>query len=155
MRSRAAVRLRAALRSWYPRFLGSRDPSQGAEARLAFVTDRVPAFIAQLDERERYVFVNRPYAGHYGRRPEDVIGRHLRDVAGEQAYAELHPHLQIVLSEGRDAIWETSEGAKHFQFRATVARDEHDRTRGLLIVGMDITKRKLTELELERAKRAC
>jgi PAS domain S-box-containing protein len=152
MNWRAADRLRAVLRSWYPRFHGHRESGQGAEARLAFVTDRVPVFIAQLDERERYVFVNRPYAGHYGRRPEDIIGRHLREVAGEQAYAELQPHVQGVLGEGRDAIWETAEGAKHFQFRATAARDDDGRTHGLLIVGTDITKRKLTEVELERAK---
>jgi PAS domain S-box-containing protein len=151
---RIIARLRAAFRLLFFRWDRSRRPGLEPEARLVFVSDRVPAFIAQLDERERYVFVNRPYAGHYGRRPENVIGRHLRDVTGEQAYADLHPRLQTVLSEGRDAIWETSEGAKHFQFRATVARDEQDRARGVLIVGTDITKRKLTELELERAKRA-
>jgi PAS domain S-box-containing protein len=150
---RTAVRLRAALRSWYSRFLGSRQPGPRPEAGLTFVTDRVPVFIAQLDERERYVFVNRPYAGHYGRRPEDIIGRHLREVIGEQAYAELEPHVRVVLGKGRDAIWETAEGAKHFQFRATVARNDDRRTHGLLIVGTDITKRKLIEIELERAKR--
>jgi PAS domain S-box-containing protein len=153
MNWRAAGHLRAVLRSWYPRFHVSREPGQEAEARLAFVTDRVPVFIAQLDERERYVFVNRPYAGHYGRRPEDIVGRHLREVAGEQAYAELQSHVQGVLGGGRDAIWEIADGAKHFQFRATIARDDDGRTHGLLIVGTDITKRKLTEVELERAKR--
>jgi signal transduction histidine kinase/ActR/RegA family two-component response regulator len=151
-KGRTAGRLRAALRSWYSRFLRSRTPSQGADARLTFVTDRVPVFIAQLDERERYVFVNRPYAGHYGRRPEDIIGRHLREVIGEQAYTELEPHVRVVLGKGRDALWETAEGAKHFQFRATVARNEDRRPHGLLIVGTDITKRRLTEIELERAK---
>lgn len=151
---RLIARLRAAFRLWSFRWHRRRTPRLESEARLVFVSDRVPAFIAQLDERERYLFVNRPYAGHYGRRPENVIGRDLREVTGEQAYADLHPHVQTVLGEGRDAIWETSEGAKHFQFRATVARDEQDRARGVLIVGTDITKRKLTELELERAKRA-
>jgi PAS domain S-box-containing protein len=150
---RTAHRLWAALRSWYPRFHRSREPDRGAEARLAFVADRVPVFIAQLDEQERYVFVNRPYAGYYGRRPEDIIGRHLREVTGEQAYVELRPRVQCVFAEGRDAIWETAEGAKHFQFRATIARDDDGHTHGMLIVGTDITKRKLTEVELERAKR--
>jgi PAS domain S-box-containing protein len=151
---RAAHRLRTVLRSWYSRFHGSGESGQGAEARLAFVADHVPVFIAQLDERERYVFVNRPYAGHYGRRPEDTVGRHLREVAGEEAYTELRPRVQGVLDEGRDAIWETAEGAKHFQFRATIARDDDGRPHGLLIVGTDITKRKLTELELERERKA-
>jgi PAS domain S-box-containing protein len=143
----------AALRSWYPRFHVSGERSQEAEARLAFVADRVPVFIAQLDEQERYVFVNRPYAGYYGRRPENIVGRHLREVVGEQAYAELRPRVQGVFDEGRDAIWETAEGAKHFQYRATLARDDDGHTHGLLLVGTDITKRKLTEVELERAKR--
>src|SRR5262245_4194782 len=150
---RGAPRLWAALRSWYPRFQVSREPGQGAEARLAFVADRVPVFIAQLDAQERYVFVNRPYAGYYGRRPEDITGRHLREVVGEQAYAELRPRVEGVFADGRDAIWDTAEGARHFQFRATIARDDHGHTRGMLIVGTDITKRKLMEVELERAKR--
>lgn len=149
----SAHRLWAALRSWYPRVHVSRRPGQGAEASLAFVADRVPVFIAQLDEQERYVFVNRPYAGYYGRRPEDIVGRYVREVVGEQAYAELRPRLLGVLGEGSDAIWERAEGAKHFQFRATIARDDDGHAHGLLIVGTDITKRKLTEVELERAKR--
>ena len=152
MNWRAAHRLWAALRSWYPRFHVSRELGREAEARLAFVADRVPVFIAQLDEQERYVFVNRPYAGYYGRRPEDIIGRQLREVAGEQAYAELRPRVQGVFAEGRDALWETAEGAKHYQFRATISRDDDGHTHGMLIVGTDITKRKLTEIELERAK---
>ncbi|RPH77061.1 MAG: hypothetical protein EHM88_18500, partial [Candidatus Rokuibacteriota bacterium] len=79
MNWQGAHRLWAALRSWYPRRQVSGKPGQEAEAeaRLAFVADRVPVFIAQLDEQERYVFVNRPYAGYYGRRPEDIIDRHL------------------------------------------------------------------------------
>jgi PAS domain-containing protein len=89
MKSRVAHRLWAAVRSWYPPVRVSREPSQEAEARLTFVADRVPVFIAQVDEEERYVFVNRPYAGHHGRRPHDIIGRHLREVVGEQAYADL------------------------------------------------------------------
>jgi PAS domain S-box-containing protein len=150
---RGLQRLWAVLRSWYPRSPASREPGQEAEARLAFVADRVPVFIAQLDEQERYVFVNRPYAGYYGRRPQDIVGRHLREVAGEQAYVELRPRVQGVLGEGRDAIWEAADAARHFQFRATIARDDDGRTQGLLIVGTDITKRKLMEVELERAKR--
>ena len=153
MNWRTAHNLWAALRSWYPPFHVSGERSQEAEARLAFVADRVPVFIAQLDEQERYVFVNRPYAGYYGRRPENIVGRHLREVVGEQAYAELRPRVQGVFDEGRDAIWETAEGAKHFQYRATLARDDDGHTHGLLLVGTDITKRKLTEVELERAKR--
>jgi signal transduction histidine kinase/ActR/RegA family two-component response regulator len=149
---RAARYLRVTFRSWYSRLPRRITPRKGPDARLTFVTDRVPVFIAQLDERERYVFVNRPYAGYYGRRPKNIVGRHLREVIGEQAYAELQPHVHSVLGEGRDAIWEITEGAKHFQFRATVAREDDGHTHGLLIVGTDITKRKLIEVDLERAK---
>jgi PAS domain S-box-containing protein len=150
---REAHRLWAAVRSWYSRSEVSKKPRQAADARLAFVADRVPVFIAQLDAQERYVFVNRPYAGYYGRRPEDITGRHLREVLGELAYAELRPRVQSVFANGRDAIWETAEGVRHFQFRATIARGDDGHTRGMLLVGTDITKRKLIEVELERARR--
>ena len=152
MNWRRVYRLWAALRSWDPRF----DPGHAREAtetRLTFVADRVPVFIAQLDGQERYVFVNRPYAGHYGRRPEDIIGRPLREVVGEPTYAQLRPRIERVFAQGRDIIWETADGVRYFQFRATIARHDDGRTHGMLIVGTDITKRRLVEVELERARR--
>ena len=153
MNWRPVQRLWATLRSWYPRLQVTSHAEETVEARLTFVADRVPVFIAQLDEQERYVFVNRPYAGHYGRRPGDIIGRQLREVVGELTYTQLRPRIERVFADGRDAIWETADGAKYFQFRATIARDDNGRTHGMLIVGTDITKRKLMEVELERAKR--
>ena len=149
---RRVHRLWAALRTWDPRVRARGHARDAAERRLTFVADRVPVFIAQLDAQEHYVFVNRPYAGHYGRRPEDIIGRHLRAVVGEPTYAQVRPRIERVFADGRDAIWETAEGARYFQFRATIARHDDGRTHGLLIVGTDITKRRLVEVELERAK---
>jgi len=152
MNWRAAQRLWAALRSCYARVETRSQAGEDADARLRFVADRVPVFIAQLDAEHRYVFVNRPYAGHYGRRPEDIVGRHLREVVGEPTYAEVRPRIERVFEEGSDAIWETADAAKYFHFRATIARDDGGHTHGMLIVGTDITKRKLIEVELERAR---
>jgi PAS domain S-box-containing protein len=124
-----------------------------AEERLAFVADHAPVLIAQIDERHGYVFANRPYAGHYGRRPEDIVGRHVRDIVGQRVYGELEPRLQACLAERREVTWESAEESRHFQFRAAVARDERGRPRSVLLVATDITKRKLAEDELEQAKR--
>jgi PAS domain S-box-containing protein len=126
---------------------------KAAEERLAFVTDHAPVLIAQIDDRERYVFVNRPYAARYGARPDELIGRGVREVVGEAGYTQLGPHLRAGLSGEGEQGWESTEGDQHFEFRAARDHDERGAVRGLLVVISDITERKRAELELERAHR--
>ncbi|HEX6615395.1 MAG TPA: response regulator [Gemmatimonadales bacterium] len=68
-----------------------------SRAQLQFITDAAPVYIAHCDADGRYRFVNRTYAERFGRPLDDIIGRSIREVVGEEGYRQLLPHMQRVL----------------------------------------------------------
>jgi PAS domain S-box-containing protein len=53
--------------------------------------------IARCDTDGRYRFVNTPFAARFGLEPHDVVGRTIREVLGEPAYATIERYLDVVL----------------------------------------------------------
>ena len=78
-----------------------------SEYQLRVVTNAVPALISYVDNRERYRFVNHKYIEWFGRRPEDLIGKKVKDVVGLSAYREIKPRIDEALS-GVESTFETS-----------------------------------------------
>jgi PAS domain S-box-containing protein len=72
-----------------------------SEHRLQFVADHAPVLIAQCDAERHYQFANRPYAELFGRSPADIVGRHAREVLGEQAYADAAPYIEDAMAGHR------------------------------------------------------
>ena len=66
--------------------------------QLTLVTDTAPVFIAHCDGDERLKFVNKVYAGRFGKTPEDFIGKKISEVIGDEAYEMLRPHIKTTLS---------------------------------------------------------
>ncbi|WP_439632295.1 hybrid sensor histidine kinase/response regulator [Gemmata sp.] len=77
------------------------DAAHERERQLRLLTDRAPVLIAHCDAARRYKFVNRPYAARFGLLPEQVVGRHVRDVLGGPGYAAVERHVGAVLAGGR------------------------------------------------------
>jgi PAS domain S-box-containing protein len=73
--------------------LRARDPVNIAEQLL-----HPQVLIALFDLELRYTFVNRTYADFFGCRPQDMIGRHAREVLGELAHVHAEPHLEEALA---------------------------------------------------------
>jgi PAS domain S-box-containing protein len=72
--------------------------------RLQLITDSMPALISYVDGEERYQFVNKGYQDWFGYPHEDLIGQHLRDVLGEEAYSKVQPYARAALSGKRTAF---------------------------------------------------
>lgn len=66
------------------------------EAMLSLVTDNVPAIIGLIGRDERIRFANRRFAEWFRREPGDLIGAHLRDVRGHDAYEKSRPQIKRV-----------------------------------------------------------
>ncbi len=77
-----------------------------SEYQLRVVTNAVPALISYVDRKERYRFVNHKYIEWFGRRPEDLIGKKVKDVVGISAYREIKPRIDEALS-GVESTFET------------------------------------------------
>ncbi len=69
-----------------------------SESQLRFITDNAPILIAQCDHEKRYKFVNQQYAQLFGLKPTDIIGKHPREILGEEAYAHAAPYMEVALS---------------------------------------------------------
>jgi PAS domain S-box-containing protein len=77
--------------------------ARGAE--LEAVIDGTPFMLARLDRDLRYRFISRAYARMISRRSEDVIGKHVADVLGQEGFAAVRPYIEKAL-RGESAEYE-------------------------------------------------
>ena len=60
---------------------------QRTREHLQVVVDATPALIARYDRGIRLVWANNNYAARFGKQPEQLVGKHLREIVGEVAFA--------------------------------------------------------------------
>ncbi|WP_158266269.1 PAS domain-containing sensor histidine kinase [Allosphingosinicella deserti] len=70
-------------------------------------TDAVPALISFFDADHICRYANDHHLRWYGRSPEGLVGMHMRDFLGEDAYLERLPHLERVAA-GEQVSFEAS-----------------------------------------------
>lgn len=84
-----------------------RDITQRREAELAhqqshrqleLITDALPVLVAFVDTDLCYRFVSGAYERWFGYPKNQVVGRHLRDVLGHDAFQEIRPHVERALT---------------------------------------------------------
>jgi diguanylate cyclase (GGDEF)-like protein/PAS domain S-box-containing protein len=127
-----------------------------SERRLRMITDNTPALIGYVDSELRYRYCNGTYFEWFGRKPEDLLGRNLREVLGETAYAAREPHVREALA-GREANFEVHAAASGFN-RYAHTRYVPDRrpdgsVRGFYILASDVTALKKSEEELRESEK--
>ena len=128
---------------------------QGRE-QLRLVADHVPVLIAHCNAQGLYKFVNRAYAQRFGLHPKDLVGRHMQEVVGEEAYASFLPYIDAVLAgvqvEFEVQIPHPSGGLQHLHCAYAPEIDATEHVVGLVGVMLNISDRKLAELAVEAAR---
>lgn len=80
-------------------------PGTGAEElvqdALRLAVETVPVLVAYVDREVRYVYANETYRSWFGLAPEEVRGKHLRDVLGPAAFDRIRPHVERALAGER------------------------------------------------------
>ncbi|MGC3988561.1 MAG: ATP-binding protein [Chthoniobacteraceae bacterium] len=112
--------------------------------------------MAQLDRNHHYKFVNRPYASSYGRQPHEIIGLHIAEIIGKDAYQTIGRFLDQV-SAGQQVESEMEVdfptiGPRWMVFIFVPEFDANGVLDGFMVVITDITQRKRGEEELEKAR---
>jgi PAS domain S-box-containing protein len=79
----------------------ARQASEAAARQLQLLTDALPVLIGYLDQDERYQFANYGYEAWFGLKPEELLGRPVREVGGEAAYESVKGYLDRALAGER------------------------------------------------------
>lgn len=124
---------------------------RASENQLRLVTDHASVFLARCDREHRFRFVNRSYAKRFDLPPDEIVGRHMREVLGRPAYERIKPHVVATL-EGRRVEFEAEipypYGSRWIYAVYEPERSPEGDVVGLVAVVTDITERKLVEQEM-------
>ncbi|MDR6537039.1 PAS domain-containing protein [Variovorax soli] len=122
-----------------------------SEMRLRTITDNLPALITYIDREQKITFANATYREWLGLDPAELLGRHIRDVAGVELY------------ESRKSMIERALAGERVEFEAATKSGDFDRvtrviyvpdigldgaTHGIFSLSLDITGLKAVERRL-------
>jgi PAS domain S-box-containing protein len=127
-----------------------------SELQLRLVTDHASVFICQIDRDHRFTFVNRAYARRYDLEPQDIVGRPIHEILGEDAYALIRGHLDAAIEGARQEfeleVPYSTLGRRWVHVVYEPLRGAGGLVTGLVSVLSDITARQRAAQELERAR---
>ncbi len=128
-------------------------PSGG---RLLQILDSLAAYVAFIDTRQRFSFVNRFFEENFGLPRGQILGRHLSDLLGKAAYDEIRPHAEKALA-GQIASHETLlrlPGGRERWHNARMLPQLDDRgaVEGFVVFVHDVTLRRQAEEALRESE---
>ena len=119
------------------------------ELRLRQITDAVPALIAYVDAGQHLVFHNRAYEEIFGLTAQQIHGKTLREVMGEELYETVRRHVDKALA-GEAVSYERLQPVAGQQARDYAMNyfprfgegAQREQTIGFYVLGTDITEMK-------------
>ncbi len=129
-------------------------PPPERQTDLHLICDALPVLIAHVDANERYCFNNRAYESWFGLRHYELHGRTMREVLGEEIYAEMRPRIHAAL-EGAKQVFESTlrhqEGPdRAVQINYVPRPNPNGGIDGIYILMIDITERLRSEEQMLR-----
>jgi len=121
------------------------------------ITDRSPVLIAYIGSDRTFKYVNKPYAERFGLRQQDIVGRTVREVIGDEAYAVIEHYIDAVF-RGERVEFEMELalrgiGARHMWVTYEPEFEELGQVAGYVATILDITNRKQAEEMISIEKR--
>jgi PAS domain S-box-containing protein len=122
------------------------------ESRLRLTLDSAPAAIYFYDREQRISTANHGYARLMEKRLDEILGRHIREAAGDEAYAIAGPYIRRALA-GEATTYERRRlqkdgSARDLRIQNVPYRDESGRVMGACALIIDITDLKESERAL-------
>lgn len=127
-----------------------------SELRLRNITENVPALISQFDKNGRLIFANQHCAKVYNLKQEDLLGKTVAEVRGEDGRRQLEPFIQRALRGEHVAFESTATlgGETHCFQQSYVPDVTADGTcNGFYSVSFDVTERKKSEQRVQDSEK--
>jgi diguanylate cyclase (GGDEF)-like protein/PAS domain S-box-containing protein len=122
--------------------------------KLRLFADNVPAITVSWDENLRCRFANKAFAAVFGLAVEDVVGKHLRELYGEDVFREVEDHFVQVLRGQAVTYHRTHKLAngesRYLEVKLLPHFGGQGKVVGCYAVTTDITEHKLTEERIQR-----
>jgi diguanylate cyclase (GGDEF)-like protein/PAS domain S-box-containing protein len=126
-----------------------------SEHRLRMITDNTPALIGYVDSDLIYRYANATYFDWLGRKPKEMLGRHMREVLGEATFAVREPHVREALA-GREATFDLPPSAsgfgRHVHTRYVPDLRGDGKVAGFYILASDVTALKKSEEQFRESE---
>jgi PAS domain S-box-containing protein len=125
-----------------------------SEDQLRAVTDALPALVALLDTNEVFLFANQEFDGWLGLPASKVVGRHVREVIGEESYAHRRPYLDAALAgktvRFHGPLPHKDGSRREAQLTYIPDRSPDGTVRGVVVLAADVTLQRRNEQALRR-----
>lgn len=127
-----------------------------SEAELNLIANHLPALVAYLDTKGRYVRVNNTYARWFGLPPEQIVGRRVEDVVRETVGERYWQMIRGALAQALagEAVMVEAEGQypggqRAVQVHYTPDIDKGGELRGVVVLIVDMSRQKALDDELK------
>lgn len=129
-----------------------------ATAQLATITEHLPIAVTRCDAGRRYRWVSPEFSRWLGKPVQEISGRHMTEVLGEDAYRTLSPYVDQVLA-GQRVEFElpvnySGRGERWVTGIYTPTRELTGEVDGWVGVILDITERKQLEEQIRVLNRS-
>jgi PAS domain S-box-containing protein len=126
---------------------------RASEQRLSLVANALPVLIGFIDTDEVYCFANQHYQRWLALTPEQVVGRTLREIVGEEGYVQRKPYIDRALA-GEHVSFEAQtawpDGSVRDNEIHYIPELEDGHIAGFYSFVFDITDRKRSEATLRQ-----
>lgn len=128
------------------------------ERHLTLITASVPVSIIHLDADRKVRFANQEFLNRLGKRSEDVLGKSMPEILGEENFEKVEPHLAQAF-QGEPQNYEVrinypTIGKRDLFVHDAPLKNAFGQVQGLVSVIEDITERNHSRILLDTQKEA-
>ena len=129
----------------------------GSEKRVLMIADALPGLIAYVGGDRRYRFSNQAYEQWHGIAAEEVYGKTMREVLGEEVYAQAKPYVDEALTGvpvryQMEVLTLGGEDTRFIEASYVPHLDPAGQVLGFYSLVQDITDRRAAEMQVQRQR---
>lgn len=124
---------------------------------LELILDHIEGLVFYKDIKNRFIWLNKYMTDAYKMKREDLIGKSMFELHPEEVAQTYWNDDLEVINSGKPKInieepWETADGLKWVLTTKIPYIDEKGKIKGIIGTSLDITDRKIAEIELQKSE---